>query len=86
MFRHAAERYRPMLLAATDDEDLLFLEHQDLQGQTGVEGRAIVLLDLQPVVGERLTARVDLTAHLPQLGRRERSGPLVELAQGAPDA
>jgi HD-like signal output (HDOD) protein len=29
LFRHAAERYRPMLLAAKDDEELLFLEHQE---------------------------------------------------------
>ncbi len=29
LFRHAAERYRPMLTAAKDDEELLFLEHQE---------------------------------------------------------
>ena len=29
LFRHAAERYRPMLIAAKDDEELLFLEHQE---------------------------------------------------------
>jgi HD-like signal output (HDOD) protein len=29
LFRHAPERYRPMLAAAKDDEELLFLEHQE---------------------------------------------------------
>jgi hypothetical protein len=29
LYRHAAERYRPMLKTAKDDEELLFLEHQE---------------------------------------------------------
>ncbi|HUG22909.1 HDOD domain-containing protein [Piscinibacter sp.] len=29
LYRHAAVRYRPMLKAAKDDEELLFLEHQE---------------------------------------------------------
>ncbi|HEY0855509.1 MAG TPA: HDOD domain-containing protein [Albitalea sp.] len=29
LFRHAPERYRPMLKAAKSDEELLFLEHQE---------------------------------------------------------
>lgn len=29
LYRHAPERYRPMLQAAKDDEELLFLEHQE---------------------------------------------------------
>ena len=29
LFRHAPERYRPMLGSAKDDEELLFLEHQE---------------------------------------------------------
>ena len=29
LFRHSPERYRPMLVAAKDDEELLFLEHQE---------------------------------------------------------
>ena len=29
LYRHASERYRPMLKAAKDDEELLFLEHQE---------------------------------------------------------
>ena len=30
LYRHASERYRPMLKAAKDDEELLFLEHQEI--------------------------------------------------------
>jgi HD-like signal output (HDOD) protein len=29
LYRHAPQRYRPMLKAAKDDEELLFLEHQE---------------------------------------------------------
>src|SRR5436190_18945627 len=29
LFRHAADRYRPLLVQAKDDEELLFLEHQE---------------------------------------------------------
>ena len=29
LFRHAADRYRPLLAQAKDDEELLFLEHQE---------------------------------------------------------
>jgi HD-like signal output (HDOD) protein len=29
LFRHAPERYRPMLTSSKDDEELVFLEHQE---------------------------------------------------------
>ena len=41
MFRHASERYRPMLLAAENDEDLLMLEHAEFGMSHDMLGAAL---------------------------------------------
>ena len=41
MFRHASERYRPMLLKAENDEDLLMLEHAEFGMSHDMLGAAL---------------------------------------------
>jgi HD-like signal output (HDOD) protein len=74
LFRHAKDKYRPMLAAAADDEELLMLEHEEFGVSHDALGAALCeSWGLAPaaVASVRYHVIVNLTHELPmQLQRR----------------